>query len=72
MIDINKRYKTKSGNPVRIYTIDGLNVLFPVVGEIIFPTLGGSQPYSWTRDGEAPARTYTPDYNLEEVTDENK
>lgn len=67
MIDIKKKYKTKSGNLVRIYTITGINELYPVVGEIIFAKFGGSQPYSWNINGEAPYRPYGLDYNLVEV-----
>jgi hypothetical protein len=35
-IDINKKYRTKSGLEVVLYTTDGLNKKFPVVGEIRF------------------------------------
>jgi hypothetical protein len=35
-IDINKKYRTKSGREVVLYTTEGLNKKFPVVGAIVF------------------------------------
>jgi len=48
MIDINKKYRTRDGNEVRIYATDG-GGLFPVHGAIRLN--GGWESTSWTKSG---------------------
>ena len=48
MIDINKKYRTRIGDEVRIYALDGGDI-YPVHGA--FKDLGGWVSCSWARDG---------------------
>jgi len=48
MIDINKKYRTRGGQEVRIYAIDGLDT-HSVHGAMY--TIGGWLSYTWRKDG---------------------
>jgi hypothetical protein len=36
MIEMGKEYRTRDGDPVRIYSVEGANAMQPVVGERLF------------------------------------
>lgn len=48
-ISLSKQYRTRAGNPVRIYAVDGGGQK-PIHGSI--ETSDGYHPQSWTREGE--------------------
>jgi hypothetical protein len=48
-IDINKKYRTREGRPVRVYTIDGLEKDRPVVAE--FANGNSVTTSTWRIDG---------------------
>lgn len=52
MIDINKKYTTTSGGDVTLYTTNGKNKAYPIVGEVVYVG-GGCQVRRWDRNGKA-------------------
>lgn len=62
MIDINKKYTTRDGGEVTLYTTNGKNKAYPVVGEVVYE--GGScVVLRWDKDGNC----HTSASNLVEV-----
>lgn len=62
MIDINKKYRTTDGGEVTLYTTNGKNKAYPVVGEVVYE--GGScVVLRWDKDGNC----HTSASNLVEV-----
>jgi len=51
MIDINKTYQTESGLEVVLYTTEGMDKTFPIVGEIKFAD-GSTVLTKWTIYGQ--------------------
>ena len=51
MIDINKKYQTESGLEVVLYTTEGADKAFPIVGEIKFAD-GSTVLTKWTVYGQ--------------------
>jgi hypothetical protein len=50
MIDASKKYRTRSGNKVRIYAMDaGGN--WPIHGAVFYPALRQWDAFSWCADG---------------------
>lgn len=62
MIDINKKYQTRKGAPVRILCVDREGN-YPVVGLI------GENVYSWSANGQI---THSPDWELVEIKERHK
>ena len=62
MIDVNK-CKLRNGRKFKIYTTEGMDPAYPVVGEINYyhSTWG---PHAWRADGKS---HHNPDYDLVEV-----
>lgn len=69
MIDINKQYKTRNGNPVRILCTDRKTMTFTVVGFIYMD--GTEIPSSWTAKGNHWANEQINDNDLIEVSQYN-
>jgi hypothetical protein len=51
MIEMGKKYQTRSGRPVRLLSIDDESRSFPVVGRV--DTSNGEALLCWTADGKA-------------------
>ena len=51
MIDINKKYTTTDGGEVTLYTTNGRNRAYPIVGEVVFKD-GGCVVQRWDKDGK--------------------
>lgn len=49
-IDTSKKYQTRQGNPVTLFTTESPDKKYPVVGTITHPT-GETVNFSWTRNG---------------------
>jgi hypothetical protein len=47
MIDIKKKYKTRSGKDVVIYSTEGFDPEFPVIGGVV----GDKDAFTWSIDG---------------------
>lgn len=65
MVDINKKYQTRDGMPVRLLAMDAKGT-YPVIGLVDV----GNAEYSrqWTEDGKADFRGYVKtNYDLVEV-----
>jgi hypothetical protein len=52
MIDINKKYETTDGGAVTLYTTNGKNPIYPVVGEVSYES-GLVLIHRWTINGVA-------------------
>lgn len=67
-IEVGKKYKTRSGDPVRIYATDGLGD-YPVHGAFFE---GGWKQLSWTAKGVFNLGSVTTGLNLEEIKDDEE
>lgn len=52
-IDLSKRYRTRQGQDVRLFTVDRSHSTYPVLGEIGYPHDSDWQVASWTAEGKA-------------------
>lgn len=66
-IDINKRYKTRDGKDVVIYTTERNNTVYTVVGAMITDDGEHNSIYSWTEDG----RLYQGEYSRFDLIEYN-